>query len=70
VVPPGDKEEKMSGYCGACNTHYDGSWDDHEWECPGEEIVRPRPGSVEDFAEQTGRMPSKDEYYDNDLTDF
>jgi len=37
------------GYCGICNTHYDGSYEDHDFDCPGHEVYHPNPnGSIED----------------------
>lgn len=40
----------MSGYCGKCNTHYDGHYSEHDDECEGEEMIEQ--GSVEDFENQ------------------
>lgn len=32
------KLKVMPGYCGLCNSHYTESFEDHEFDCPGEEM--------------------------------
>ena len=44
----------MPGYCGICNTYYEGSGFDHMDECPGTDSKPIRAGSMEDYQQQTG----------------